>query len=623
MKKAFSLSETGTAALEILRLPEQGVIVAAGEKLIEKAADICQTDTESFRKFGNAIGKLAFDISKSGIGSIVQGIKDRIFNKSSQEGIIQDANLEIAQGKKLVVWLIHPTNYRQNGEPRKFEKQILPTNAISQLAALLPDQIKDGEETIKIEVHFLEDTSQPFDIDAIEASMQGEQVQGVVMLCGIQTNQWVRALNLAELCQKRGIPVVAGGYHVRADLPISQKQAAKYGMSLAIGEGEAVMEDGTPFLGKILDDAWQGNLQPEYRQAKNPVIDNERLPTVLAEYQELMINPNMATLETSRGCPLPCSFCTIRTIGGTEVRARSPEKMKEWIRQQYSQNKIETVFITDDNFAKSSQRFEVLGILAQLRAEGVPIRAMVQVDTMATIGKEGARFAQACEDAGVYAVFLGIESVDPATLKAMDKPQNRPERYKDMIDTWHKHNILTQCGFILGSKEDKPGVGKRSARALLDMGIDIAAAYVLTPLPGSVDYHRFHEAGFVKDPDFNAYDSHSRAYLEFPGGMSRAEVMKEYDDFYSEFFAVRNLPHLAERLEGKTLIAAMRQWFWYMYAISKGDHPMYSGWGTIPTDYRRSDFADNTPAVDELAPSTSGPGSPALEKRKRLPLSVE
>ena len=292
--------------------------------------------------------------------------------------------------------------------------------------------------------------------------------------------------------------------------------------------------------------------------------------------------------------------------------------MKEWLRGQYDQHGIETVFITDDNFSKSKQRFEVLDVLADLRAEGLPIGAMIQVDTMATLGKEGARFVDACQKAGVYAVFLGIESVDPATLKGMDKPQNHPDRYKDMIQTWHDHNILAQCGFILGSKEDTPGVGRRSAQTLLKMGIDVAAAYVLTPLPGSVDYHKFHEAGNVKEADFNAYDSHSKAYLEFPGGMSPEQIMKEYAEFYEEFFALKNLPHLAERLEGRALIAAMRQWFWYKYAINKGDHPMYSGWGTLETDYRRSDFTNNIPTdVQELAPRADGPGSPAREKRGR------
>lgn len=631
----------GEEVLESISAKGQKLVHSARDKATEIAADICHTDTESLRRFGSSIGKLAVEMTQLGVQSLVKGVTEKITGKP-----VEKENVEILEGRKLVVWLVHPTNYRTEppksdeynfiikaflkflqdqgiiadrsvGTPRKFKKQILPTNALGQLKALLPKEIQDGENTVPLEVHVLEDGTQPFDDEAIEQSMKGENVQGVVMLCGIQTNQSVRALHLAERCRKRGIQVIAGGYHIRADLPVTQRQAADLGMSLAIGEGESQLPDGTPFLQAILKDALAGNLQPEYRQIDNPNIDKGRLPQVMPEYQKQMINPAMATLETSRGCPYPCKFCTIRTIGGTDVRARDPETMKGWIKDQFEKNKIETIFITDDNFAKSDQRFEVLKLLAELRQEGIPIRAMVQVDTTATIGKEGARFVEACQKAGVYTVFLGIESVDPATLKDMNKPQNHPKRYQEMIDTWHKHNILTQCGFILGNAQETPGVGRRSAKTLIDMGIDVAAAYVLTPLPGSVNYHEFHAAGNVIEPDFNSYDSHSRAYLQFPGGLTPAQLKQEYRDFYDEFFHFRNLPRLAERLEGTTLIAGLRQWFWYKIAISKGDHPMYSGWGELPPDYRRSDFDDKTPSIKDLAPRADGVGAPSREKNKK------
>jgi radical SAM superfamily enzyme YgiQ (UPF0313 family) len=611
--KSFLFSETGGAALERFN----SSLEAAGEKIIEKVSGLCDTDPDSFTRFGKAIGQLAVEMSKASVHGIVRGVHEKIATRLLPQGDFYDDAIERPKGKKLLVWLVHPTNYRENGEPRKWKKAILPSNAIGQLKALLPNQIIiDGEEVL-IETRFLEDSVQPFDINGIKRSAEGEGVKAMVMLCGIQTNQSVRALHLAELCRTRNIPVVAGGYHVRADLPITEKEAAKYGMSLAIGEGESELEDGRPFLETILQDAWQGNLQPEYRQAANPQIRNEPFSEVIPEYQQLMINPKMTTMETSRGCPLPCSFCTIRTIGGNEVRARDPGKMKQWLRRQVGQNGIDTVFITDDNFSKSPQRFEVLEIMTELRKEGFPIKAMIQADTMATAGKEGARFAQACQDAGVYAVFLGIESVDPATLKGMNKPQNNPGRYKKMIDDWHDHNIQAQCGFILGNREDTAGVGRRSAKALLEMGVDVASASILTPLPGSVDYYRFHQAGYVAEPDFNSYDSHSRAYMKFPGGLTEQQVMQEYAEFYDEFFALANLPHLAERLNGETLIAAMRQWFWYKYAITRGDHPMYSGWGTQETDFHRSIFENSTPAVRDLAPRADGPGSPAREIKKK------
>lgn len=529
-----------------------------------------------------------------------------------------DGRIETDHGEKIVVWLVHPTNYRENGIPRKWKKQILPTNAIGQLWGLMPRSINENEQEIPVELHFLEDTAQPFDIDAIRRSMDGDGVKGVLMLCGVQTNQWPRAKDLASLCKEHGIPVVAGGYHIRADLPVTEKEAGDLGMALAIGEAESLI-DGKPFLETILRDVLNGNLKPNYRQTENPGIENERLSTIIPDYQKLMITPSMATMETSRGCPQPCSFCTIRTIGGTKVRARTPENMKDWLREIYEQQGIRDIFITDDNFSKSNQRFEILEMLSGLRAEGFPFGIMIQVDTTATWGKEGARFVEACKKAGVYAVFLGIESVDPHVLQDMNKPQNHPERYKAMIDAWHHANILAQCGFIIGNRQETKGVGKRSAEQLIEMGIDVAAAYVLTPLPGSVDYHIFHQTGVVKERDFNSYDSHSEACLEFPGGgLSRKEVMEEYKAFFDEFFAWRNVLRLSERLQGATLKSAIRQWLWYKFASSKGDHPMYSGIGAMSPDFTRADFGNNhlpASAVD-LAPRPTGPGAPMHEKRR-------
>ncbi len=528
-----------------------------------------------------------------------------------------ETRTETNQGKKIVVWLVHPTNYRQDGTPRKYKKQILPSNAIGQLWALMPQSVPDGQKNVPVERHFIEDTAQPFDIDAIVRSIQGDDVKGIVMLCGIQTNQWPRALDLALLCRQRDIPVVAGGYHVRADLPFTEKQAEDLGISLAIGEAESPVHDGRLFLEAILQDLWNDDLKPSYRQQENPNIESQKLSEVIPEYQNLMINPAMATMETSRGCPLPCSFCTIRTIGGTEVRARTPSQMKEWLHEVYEKQGIRSIFITDDNFARSDQRFEILKILAELREDGFPLNAMIQVDTKATSGRTGAQFVEACKKAGVHAVFLGIESVDPGVLKDMNKPQNHPERYKEMIHTWHGINVLTQCGFIIGNQKDTTGVGKRSAEALLDMGIDVAAAYVLTPLPGSVDYHRFHQQGFVHEKDFSLYDSHSAACIKFPGGLSPEEVKAEYDSFYQNFFAWKNFPRLADRLHDNTLRAATRQWIWYKYASSRGDNPMYSGMGNIPPDFVRGDFPDQSPpSVADLAPKPHGPGSPLREKKK-------
>lgn len=570
---------------------------------------------QNISTLAGTLGEIFIDFTANSIKSALHQTIPWIF--TPEKSATAEPGVEAIKGKKIAVWLVHPTNYRDDGTPRKYKRQILPSNAIGQLSALMPEKILDSRgNEIPIELHFLEDAAQPFDIDAIQESLDGKDVKGMVMLCGVQSNQWPRALNLARLCKERNIPVVAGGYHVRADLPLTRKQAEKIGITLAIGEAEAaVADDGRPFLTAILEDLSDEKLQLEYRQTRNPDIEGTALSDILKSYQKLMITPEMATMETSRGCPLPCSFCTIRTIGGKKVRARTTDQMKGWLREIFEKKEIRKIFITDDNFARNDQRFEILKIFEELRNEGLRYSLMLQVDTMATAGEQGAKFLKACEAAGVYAVFLGIESVDPVTLREMNKPQNHPERYGEMIDAWHKINVFTQCGFIIGNRNDSKGVGKRSAQTLHDMGIDIATANILTPLPGSVDYHNFHEQGVISERDLNRYDSHSAACIEFPGGLTKEEVEKEYRDFYMEFYSLKNLMRLTDRLKGETLRAAIRQWVWSLYSSLRGDHPMFSGLGNLPPDFVRADFPDDSPlSIEELAPQANGPGATGREK---------
>jgi tRNA A37 methylthiotransferase MiaB len=614
----FRLIEEGCGILSCFRENTAGKV----HELLENGWDMLpQNVQEMATRAGNmatmagTVGELAVGFTHSRVMDVMSQALPQLFPSEASD---PDDNVEIIDGPKIVVWLVHPTRYRKDGTPCKWKKQILPSNAIGQLHALLPKSIRDGEDReIPVECHILEDTVQPFNLKRIGGSMQSEDAQGIVMFCGVQTNQWPRGLDLASLCRQKEIPVAMGGYHVRAELPLTSAQAQELGISLAIGEAEATYQNQRNMLETILRDVADGHLQAEYRQSENPDISRESLSDVMPEYQEMMFNPTMATLETSRGCPMPCSFCTIRTIGGREVRARNPGQMKDWLQKVYLENGIRSIFITDDNFARNDQRFEVLQMLEELRNEGSPIDVMIQVDTMAAKGNEGRRFVEACGRAGVYGVFLGIESLDPMTLKAMKKSQNKPEKYREVTDAWHGINAIAQCGFIIGNEADTIGVGKRSAQTLIDMGIDIASSFILTPLPGSIDYHKLHERGLVTCKDFNSYDSHSEACIQFPGGLTREQILAETTAFYDEFYSLRHLPGLAGRLSGHSLQVATRQWLWYKLAASRGDHPMFSGFGAVKPDYVRSQFPDRTPEnVSDLAPSQNGPGSAARENAK-------
>src|SRR3989338_1476273 len=121
-----------------------------------------------------ALAAVGFGFARETIAAslrdVAEDLKSVLKNGDAQIGCA----VEKPEGKRVVVWLIHPTNYRKDGTPRKWKRTILPANAIGQLAALMPKKIENAPgEQIPVEIHVLEDTVQPLDMRAISESMNG------------------------------------------------------------------------------------------------------------------------------------------------------------------------------------------------------------------------------------------------------------------------------------------------------------------------------------------------------------------------------------------------------------------------------------------------------------------
>ena len=130
---------------------------------------------------------------------------------------------------------------------------------------------------------------------------------------------------------------------------------------------------------------------------------------------------------------------------------------------------------------------------------------MIQVDTQS---HRIPRFIDKAGRAGVTRAFLGMENINPDSLKGAGKGQNKITDYRAMLQAWHQAGVLTYAGYILGFPDDTPSSIRRDIAIIQnELPVDILEFFILTPLPGSKDHQRLVEAGTPLDPDMNNYDT--------------------------------------------------------------------------------------------------------------------
>jgi radical SAM superfamily enzyme YgiQ (UPF0313 family) len=378
----------------------------------------------------------------------------------------------------------------------------------------------------------------------------------------------------------------------------------------------------------MLDDYLAGRLRPSYSvtdgiRAKTgsgeimvPLITEAQLPAVSDAYLKRFATKTMTTLDTSRGCPFTCSYCSVKNVMGRTMRARDPDAVVRWIRDAAQHHGIDSLFIVDDDFFRSPSWEPILEGMAAFRREGHELSFMMQVDAeAASFGPLAAdeapstqrqrceRFLRLAADAGCYSAFVGFETFNPQNLLAATKVQNLAkehrrkkddfgdaaaaalagvkEKYRRVCDNWHSHGIAVHCGYMIGFPFDGPECGRQAAEWLLEVGVDLASFFVVTPLPGTEDHDKAIREGTIADWDFNQYDS-QHMVSQHPR-MSTAEVLQAYRDAYRTFYSTRNtLRYLfareaTGRLSPLSRTSMVRQRLYYFYSYRAGRHPMLGG----------------------------------------------
>lgn len=478
--------------------------------------------------------------------------------------------------KHFALVLIKPSHYDDDGYVIQWLRSALPSNTLATLYGLSLDCAARrvlGPDT-EIDIHAFDETNTVIRAKQI-AKLIDAADDGMVMLVGVQSNQFPRALDIARDFRNLNIKVGIGGFHVSGTIAMlpdrdPQVQAAiDIGVSVFAGEAEGRLEH-------VLLDAAANDLQPVYNFMEDlPGIDGVPAPVLPAERVYLTLGAT-TSFDAGRGCPFACSFCTIINVQGRKSRRRTPDDIETIVRANTEQG-LHSFFITDDNFARNKDWEVILDRLIYLREEeGLKTKFAIQVDTLC---HKLPHFIEKCQRAGVKRVFIGLENINPDSLLGAKKRQNKITDYREMLLAWKHAGVITYCGYILGFPDDTRESILRDIEIIKrELPLDLLEFFYLTPLPGSEDHKRLYESGVPMDPDLNKYDL-NHDVTGHPT-MSREEWRQVYAEAWQTYYTDEHVETILRRSAacdaspGKALFFIV--WFKSCLDI-EGVHPLEGG----------------------------------------------
>jgi radical SAM superfamily enzyme YgiQ (UPF0313 family) len=353
------------------------------------------------------------------------------------------------------------------------------------------------------------------------------------------------AYAVGDALRARGIPVVYGGPHV-SFLP---EEALEHGDYCIVGEGETALpalvealNDGTS-LESVPGLVWRDNGRIRSNPAAAHVEDLDSLPFPdfsLLDMGRLTrmgspMGKSTIPMQTSRGCPFDCSFCSVTPMFGKRYRHRSTQSVIDEM-SRYDPRK-HFIFFYDDNFTASRSKAKELLHAMIDRKLGFSWSTQVRADVA-----RDPELLDLMREAGCNALYIGFESVDPETLVQMKKGQTQDE-IRFAIREIRKRRIHIHGMFVFGFDSDTPEKARATVSFAIKEKIDSAQFMILTPLPGSDTYNALKEQGRIRDLSWDTYDAH---HVKFqPARFSPWELqyaqIEAHTRFYSPLQVLRRL----------------------------------------------------------------------------------
>lgn len=478
--------------------------------------------------------------------------------------------------KTLRVVLIKPSKYDDEGYVIRHWRGTLPSNTLAALMGLTNDLLqRRALGDVGLEIEMWDETVHRIRPEKIMRRGRRPGVKTLVCLVGVQTNQFPRGADLAKRFKALGATVMLGGFHVSGAIEMSLngmppeiQELLDLGITVVTGEVEEKWEE---LLRAVCDD----RLEKLYNFVDDkPDLFDKPIPLMPKRYRRRFTFSNMATIDTSRGCPFNCSFCTIINVQGRKMRWRNPDWIAQKVRENYALG-VTHYFFVDDNLARNRAWEKIFDNLIRLRdEEGIKLTFMMQVDLLS---HKIPGFVEKARRAGCTQVFLGMETLNPQNLAQAGKNQNHIGEYRDLINAYRAHEIATHTGYIIGfDGDDYESVIHHDLEKLMnEIQPDQASFFMMTPLPGSRDHQEWTRQGRALDPDYNRYDSFHAA-MPHPR-MTAEDWTRAYRDAWTKFYSYENMRAILERAADRNYFNIMKNFIWYKNAMIEGEHPMITG----------------------------------------------
>jgi radical SAM superfamily enzyme YgiQ (UPF0313 family) len=402
------------------------------------------------------------------------------------------------------------------------------------------------------EVILIDGNAQPMDEEAIKRFVREKEI-GLVGI-GAMTRMIARAYRMADAIRSVGVPVVMGGPHVTEefDEALGRNGGPRHADAVALGEADETWP-------KIVADAARGELKEIYapvdafgQEHKPSLQDYPEIPWGSLDLAQFNLVPKFLApllrrvpekwgtfriipVESGRGCPYGCEFCTVTGFFGDSIRFRSNESVvNELLRlkaRAASEGGQIAVFFIDDNFAINIKRTKSL--LRAIIAANAQVFWVAQIS--ANLLRDEELIDLIAQSGGVW-VFIGMESIDPANLAAVNKGFNKPGEYAAVIERLADRNIFAITSFIFGMDNDTPGVAERTLKEIRTWAPGLPVFGLLTPLPGTPLYKRLETEGRLTRPrHWNEFIPFEMAHtpLKISIKDAHAEVKYAWEHAYS------------------------------------------------------------------------------------------
>jgi radical SAM superfamily enzyme YgiQ (UPF0313 family) len=338
------------------------------------------------------------------------------------------------------------------------------------------------------------------------------------------TSQAPRAYEVAAMFRGWGVPVVMGGIHAT----MRQKEAEERVDVVVTGEAEGVWVE-------VLEDAARGTLRPLYaggreEMDKTPPARHDLLPT----------GYTFGAIQTTRGCPLNCSFCSVSPFNGRKYRRRS----KEEVVAEFKLIREKLVLVVDDNLI-GTRRDHIK------RAKEL-FQAMIEADLgkkwvcQATINMaDDEELLQLASRAGCVGAFIGFETTTDEGLAEVHKNYNiqKDRDFRASVRRIQRHGITVAGSFIMGLDVDRQGIGINIADTANQYGVDMLNVLFLTPLPGTVLWNKMEEEGRIVSTRFP--EDWKYFTLSLPVGrykhFTQDEILNEMNSCIEKFYSLRGI----------------------------------------------------------------------------------